>query len=673
MPRRLIPTLFLVSSVLTAFFATSAMAQSPTIPASEFLTRRATTANITHYSVDSLALSKIFSTGGHLQITIFPGGANDVTLDLKPAHSPIDATTKFVEGSLSGDREIPTPSFSVYRGCVLGEPHSSVTLTVFSGKLLCAIRRESGERFVFGPAKNDTATGSHILMRERDLLSTTPFTPFKCLTDDMTQPQTQDVAPASAPESSPAQQGKGVKANAAKSFSIGGSTQSTSTLLQADVAVEADTCFFKAAGGDLATVNGYIVSLFAMSSAIYEDEANVTFHLTNVHVWTNTDPYNVKGNAYAMDAIVRPYWRAHYTSIPRDLAHIMTSIGNGGGGYGWYSLCDDTISYSYSSPQTGHAYPTFAFTYDAYIVSHEIGHNFSLRHGHDCWWAPPLDTCWTKDDTILRRNASNGDTLGQLALPNDACCGLPITPRPSAGTIMSYCPNANYVLAFGDFSKYTIDMTFSHRGGDSIHKFAGLAQCITPPAQPIVILTNPRGSETYSGNTILPITWSSANVNSVILEYSTDGGSSWNSIPITLPASTGSYGWKVPNISSTSMLVRIFDASNGGVGDTSLLFFTVTPSSGVGNSSGTETAAKAISFSLVPDPAWDAMRIVPSESIVNLKSEILDERGIVLQRVDGNADVSSGLGVSLKALPAGAYFLHIASPVDRVISFTHYQ
>ncbi len=629
------------------------LAQGRTVSASEFISHGAVADGISYFTIDSAMLAKVFTANGHLELTGFPGGGSEIiSLDLKPAHSPIDATTQFVEGSLSGDHFLEAPSFVVYQGVVSGEPHSRVTLTVFSGQLLCSIVRESGEQYVFGPAKNSPSTSAHVFMRESKLLSTTTFQPFKCLTDDMTQ-AVSELAPSN-----------GIATAESIQAAPGNS------LLQADIAVEADTCFYRAAGNNTPLVAGYIASLFAMCSAIYEDEANVTFHLTNVRLWKDTDPYNVKGNAYNMDAVVRPYWRSHYQSVPRDLAHILTSIGYGGGGYGWFSLCDTTLSYSYSSPQTGHAYPTFAFTYDAYIVSHEIGHNFSLRHGHDCWWDPPLDTCWTKDDTITRRDGS-GNKLGQLVY-GDACCSLPITPRPSAGTIMSYCPNANYILANADFSKYTIDMTFSKRGGDSIRKFAALAPCITPPTNPVVILTNPRGSATYRGDTTVAVTWRYAGVDTVALGYSTDGGGTWSPITSAIPASWGSIQWKVPNVASQKMLVKVFDVARDTVADTSLLFFTVTKTADVAATiSGASTSI--ISFSLVPDPAGDMLRIVPSETIVNLKSEILDERGVVLQSMSGNANASSGFSVGLSTLPAGTYFLHIASPVERVISFTHYQ
>jgi hypothetical protein len=232
---------------------------------------------------------------------------------------------------------------------------------------------------------------------------------------------------------------------------------------------------------------------------------------------------------------------------------------------------------------------------------------------------------------------------------------------------MSYCANANYVLSGKDFSKYKLEMTFTPRGGDSLRKFAMEAPCITPPANPVVILTSPRGSVTYPGDTTISIHWSFANLQNVSLEFSSDGGAKWNAIASNVGASSGILPWKVPNLASQKMLVRIFDATSDTVADTSLLFFSATKTAAIA-----ETPSNPLSFTLRPDPAHDELSIMPSINIRNIHCDILDERGVVIQQVNGNADDCSGLSVSLRSLPAGTYLVHITSPVDTVITFVHY-
>jgi len=592
------------------------------------------------YFVDSFALNKAISANGIMEITDFPGGAGDlITLDLKPSRSPIDSTTQFWIGSPSGARRFTPPLFLAFRGTVLNEPGSSVFLTTFAGKLLVTITRASDITYDFGPVKNSDERGAHILIPENSLFTYGPFHALNCITDDIPQPNA--LTPVAE------------LLRDYRSGKIGARSEvSHSQLLQTDIAVEADSCFYQAAGGDTNTVLGYIASLFAMSSSIYEDEVNITWHLTWIKLWPNGDPYNVKGNAYALEDTVPIYWRAHYANVPRNLAHVMTSVSYGGGGYGYYSICDPQSSYSVSSPQTGHQYPTFAFTYDAYIVAHEIGHNFSLVHSHQCYWDPPLDTCYTNDDTTF------GLKLG------DACYGLPITPRRSAGTIMSYCANANYALSGNDFSQYKLAMTFSPKVDSVLRRNAELASCIQPPPDPTLILLSPRGSETFPADTIITVQWTYANLDSIRLEYSPNGGSFWTPISGSLSAMQGFYAWKIPNTTSSNMLVRAFDVANPAVADTSLLFFSVTPSSSI------TTAPASEDFQLSPNPA---------QNILILKGVTPGERiAYTIANVDG-VDILSGtalenaspLRIDVSTLPIGTYYLRLASPVTRVFPFIH--
>ena len=93
---------------------------------------------------------------------------------------------------------------------------------------------------------------------------------------------------------------------------------------------------------------------------------------------------------------------------------------------------------------------------------------------------------------------------------------------------------------------------------------------------PLVTLTAPNGGESWVGNTQHNITWTSQNITDVSIEYSTDNGSSWISVITSIPASSGSYNWTVPNTPSTQCLVRISDASNASVYDISDATFTIT-------------------------------------------------------------------------------------------------
>lgn len=95
---------------------------------------------------------------------------------------------------------------------------------------------------------------------------------------------------------------------------------------------------------------------------------------------------------------------------------------------------------------------------------------------------------------------------------------------------------------------------------------------------PAVQVTAPNGGESWAGGSARTITWTSAAVTNVKLEY-TLNGSTWSVITASTAASAGSYAWTVPNTASTAAKVRVTDAANAAVTDASDAAFTITVSS----------------------------------------------------------------------------------------------
>lgn len=77
-----------------------------------------------------------------------------------------------------------------------------------------------------------------------------------------------------------------------------------------------------------------------------------------------------------------------------------------------------------------------------------------------------------------------------------------------------------------------------------------------PNPASLSILTPVTGNSLLSGD-LTNITWNSANVANVKLEYSTNSGTNWMSIIGSTPAATGSYYWTVPETPSQSCVVRV--------------------------------------------------------------------------------------------------------------------
>lgn len=83
-------------------------------------------------------------------------------------------------------------------------------------------------------------------------------------------------------------------------------------------------------------------------------------------------------------------------------------------------------------------------------------------------------------------------------------------------------------------------------------------------------LTSPNGGEYWQGGTTKSVTWSSANITNINLDYSLDNGVNWLPIVSSYPAVSGTYSWAIGgSLSSSTVLVRISDASNSVIVDQS--------------------------------------------------------------------------------------------------------
>ncbi|XXF76222.1 lamin tail domain-containing protein [Myxococcaceae bacterium GXIMD 01537] len=96
-----------------------------------------------------------------------------------------------------------------------------------------------------------------------------------------------------------------------------------------------------------------------------------------------------------------------------------------------------------------------------------------------------------------------------------------------------------------------------------------------------VTVGSPNGGESWTGGSSRTITWTASGVTNVKLEY-TLNGTTWTTLSSSTSAASGSYAWTVPGSATTTALVRVSDASNSAVVDTSDAAFTITTSGGGG-------------------------------------------------------------------------------------------
>ncbi len=92
--------------------------------------------------------------------------------------------------------------------------------------------------------------------------------------------------------------------------------------------------------------------------------------------------------------------------------------------------------------------------------------------------------------------------------------------------------------------------------------------------QPSVTVISPNGGEGWQIGTVQNIIWSSSSVDNVKIEYTTNNGSSWNTI-IGSTLSDGTYEWTIPNTPSEQCKVKISDTANPDIFDESNSTFSI--------------------------------------------------------------------------------------------------
>ncbi len=531
-----------LSTILLSFSANSKTLQT-TINFDAFINKSTffNTANsFTEYSFKAISLNEpiLFKTlkeSNQIIIKGFPVSEKNVAqLNLKRIHSVVDGNTEFYTQTKFGHIRLSSPEVYLFSGSIDGESGSEVHLISVDGIMYCNINYSDGRNYVLAPSNKELGIfDNYVIVNQANLVNANVKT-FDFQIKQQISEKFRDKIQ-----------------NETKILNW-------DKLLETELALETDSDFFKACGSDLKKAQAYAIAIVNMVSLLYTKEVNICFYLKWLKTWTDSpaDPYSVNGDAYALPPKVLEYWKNNYKDVERDLAHVMTSIYYGGGGFGYFNaLCGKAgdNSFAVSSVQGNHTYPTVDFTYDIYILAHEMGHNFNASHTHSCDFGYPLDTCVA------------GDAIA------GKCLDSTVTARPNPGSIMSYCGGTNNSAGLG----YWVRMLFLPQSKDQIRTAAESAECLTEPAKPKIVLNLPQGNEIFKPGDTTIITWSSSHVSTVNLSFSTDNGKNWADIAKSINSSVREYSWVIPAVCSKQMKVRISDLLADSVFDESRINFSI--------------------------------------------------------------------------------------------------
>jgi hypothetical protein len=233
----------------------------------------------------------------------------------------------------------------------------------------------------------------------------------------------------------------------------------TPALYTARVAIETDFEFFQIFNDATAATN-YVANLVGFASTVYAAELNTGLVVQSLSLWTTSnDPWTQRNTLCSLLEFGK-YWNQNKTGVSRTIAHFLSGKLSGGG-LSWVgALCRGTFTTGYiSCPElgaettpwggdygyTGNVYGELSITnpvvvWDVYAFAHELGHGFGSKHSH-CYnniggSSEPIDKCFSGE---------SGCYSGPTSLPGPSGQG--------SGTIMSYCHQLS-----GNFNN--ISMTF---------------------------------------------------------------------------------------------------------------------------------------------------------------------------------------------------------------------
>lgn len=503
------------------------------------------------------------STG--ITLENFPVGLNEqATLDLRVAPSCVDANTVIMVGS----KQIPVPYVLTYMGTIQGQPGSEVIFSYANGEIQGWVRHANGRTFAIAPYPGSTHDIQAHTLFQTDVVDEILQKPKAvCATDeDKTAPGFK----------TPSQFESELRAMG-KSLAKHGDRVLDNRMLELQVIVETTTSYYTGvASRNTTRATGHIIGLFNAVNILYRRELNVNVIIPFIQIWTDSEPDPYKNDGTDTPALLNEVgtrW-SRITNRQRDVVHVLDGVGNSsnpngtivlGIANGIGAVCNGSLSnaYSVSGIQRYNAMPTTNYVNDVVTISHEIGHNMGAYHTHNCKeWNPALDSCLTNNTAFSTSAAYSTETCNS---------GNPI---PIPGSIMSYCDLTN--------STRTVQFTFLPRVYTFLRSTLEGKSCVAEVTQPQIRMIGPVGNRKYNGGSTLPIEWTSARVQTVKIELSTDAGTSWSEITSGLPAQSGNtingqgiYSWIVPRINTTQGRIRVVDMSNAAVNDTSWANFTI--------------------------------------------------------------------------------------------------
>ena len=276
--------------------------------------------------------------------------------------------------------QVDVPKAIHYRGIMRGDPNSVACLTVSESGLMGMMANESG---TFELGKMEDGSGHYIYYKTQQLKA---LSPNVCHSDE------ESLLGDTGGETGAEDRGVGCK------------------IVQ--VYSACDYKLYTDKGSNTTQVSNYVTGLFNQVATLYAND-NVGIAISQIHVWTSSDPY---AGYNSTGAVLNAFRQTRGTSFNGNLAHLLSTRSLGGGIAYVDVVCFKQYAFGVSAITNAYQnVPTYSWSVE--VVTHELGHNLGSWHTHSCNWPTgALDNC---------------------ANPEGSCAPGP--PPTNGGTIMSYC------------------------------------------------------------------------------------------------------------------------------------------------------------------------------------------------------------------------------------------
>ena len=217
-------------------------------------------------------------------------------------------------------------------------------------------------------------------------------------------------------------------------------------------------------------------------------------------------------------------------------------------------------------------------------VSEDLPSDISYNPAAGDWWINVQANNIANGLYIKASNFATNSSNWQLRIRNASSvvvfgpAGEGISPASGVGDTeifrLEANPIASIIPASADYDDGDSLSTFGSPNQWGQQDFFQLRSVVAEFST--LTLLSPNGSEVIMGGTIYDITWNNTGtVGCVLIDFSTDNGNTWAEVYPPNVGNDGSYSWLVPIVDSQQCMVRVRNAADSAVYDTSNAAFTI--------------------------------------------------------------------------------------------------